>query len=83
MKKLNVKKLIVFLMQGSVYKEESKNRDYFYGRGKHDKSRTRAKNKGTSLHKQFIRFKHAKIIDDYEIKSRFDFDKFLNQEHLN
>ena len=77
------KKLVVFLMQGSVYKEQDKNKNYYNGRGKYDKSRTRATVKGTSLHKQFIRFKHAKIIDDYEIKSRFDFDKFLNQEHLN
>lgn len=77
------KKFYVFLMKGSVYKEQNKNRNYFKGKGKHDKSRTRASIKGSALHKQFIRFKHAKIIDDYEIKSRFEFDKFLNQEHLN
>lgn len=76
------KKLVVFLMQGSVYKDQDKNKKYYNRQGKYDKSKAHATIKGTSLHKQFIRFKHAKIIDDYEIKSRFDFDKFLNQEHL-
>ena len=83
------KKLYVFLMKESVYDIEAdnerirnKNNNSSRGRYKENKSKQRGFVNGSSLHKQFIRFKHAHIIDDYKIKANRQFKKFLEEEHL-
>lgn len=84
------KKLYVFLTQESTFDleafgdniQDKKKKKGNKGRYKDDKSRNRGLVKGSGLHLQFIRYKNAKIIDDYEIKSRYQFKKFLEDEKL-
>ena len=68
------KKYYLFLIRGSS------NARYLDKR--HNDSRDRNYAKGSGLHKQLVRFKHANIIDGYEIKSKKEFDAFLREEHL-
>ncbi|WP_296866107.1 hypothetical protein [uncultured Methanobrevibacter sp.] len=82
------KKLYVFLMKESIYDIELDNeriRDKnkkSRGRYKENKSKQRGFVNGSGLHKQYIRFKHANIINDYKIKANRQFKKFLEEEHL-
>ena len=69
------KKYYLFLIRGSS------NARYLHA-NKRNESRERNFARGSGLHKQLVRFKNAKIIDGYDIKSRKEFDTFLRQEHL-
>lgn len=81
------KKYIVFLLKESIY-DIKEHEQYIKAKkeGKptrrYNRSKMRLYAKSSSLHKQLIRFKNAKIIDDYEIKSRDDFNMFLREEKL-
>ena len=74
------KKFYVFLIEGSYISPNQEK--ILYPEGKRNKSKERVRVKGLSLHKQFIRYKHASIIDDYKIEGRDDFDNFLRIEKL-
>ena len=81
------KKYVVFLLKESIYdiKEHEafiKARNEGRSTARYNRSKMRLYAKSSSLHKQLIRFKNAKIIDDYEIKSRDDFKTFLREERL-
>ena len=74
------KKFYVFLIEGSHITSKQENELYF--KGKYNKSKHRAYIKGFPLHQQFIRYKRSKIIDDYKIEGRNDFENFLKTEKL-
>lgn len=74
------KKFYVFLIEGSYISQSQENE--LYSKGKRNKSRNRAYIKGFSLHQQFIRYKRSKIIDDYKIEGRNNFNDFLKTEKL-
>ena len=81
------KKYVVFLLKESIYDIDEHNQ-YIMARnegkptGRYNRSKMRLYAKSSSLHKQLIRFKNAKIINDYDIKSRDDFKTFLKEEGL-
>ena len=81
------KKYVVFLLKESIY-DMREHESYIKAReegkptNRYNRSKMRLYAKSSSLHKQLIRFKNAKIIDDYEIKSRDDFKTFLREEKL-
>ena len=81
------KKYIVFLLKESVY-DMKEHEDFINARNqgkpthRYNRSKMRLYAKSSSLHKQLIRKKKKKIIDDYEIKSRDDFNTFLKEEGL-